>query len=152
MTHPTIRDAMPEDAPGLVPLLAALGYPAEVATVVERMRHLWLTDPGGRVLVAVLSTELLGFMTLHRTPTLHHPTDVGRITGIAVAATERGHGVGRHLVEAAERHFTELGLCRIEVTSGPTHEAAYEFYRRLGYVDQGLRFAKPLPQPPAPDR
>ncbi len=152
MAEPTIRDAVPEDAPGLVPLLGALGYPAQAAAVGERLRRLLSSDATGRVLVAVLDTELLGFVTLHCTPTLHHPTAIGRITGIAVAATERGHGVGRHLVEAAERHFTALGLCRIEVTSGPTHEAAYEFYRRLGYADQGLRFAKPLPQPPAPGR
>lgn len=151
MGNPTIRDATPEDAPGLVPLLAGLGYPADAATIVERLRHLRLSDPGGRVVVAVLGTELLGFMTLHCTPTLHHSTDVGRITGIAVAGTERGRGVGRHLVEAAERYFTALGLCRIEVTSGPTHEAAYAFYRHLGYTDQGLRFAKPLPQDPATD-
>jgi ribosomal protein S18 acetylase RimI-like enzyme len=152
MTQPTIRDATPQDAPRLVPLLAALGYPAEITTVVERLRHLGLRDPDGRVLVADLNSELLGFMTLHRTPTLHHPTDVGRITGIAVAGSERSRGVGRQLVEAAERHFTALGLCRIEVTSGPTHETAYGFYRRLGYLDHGLRFAKPLGQPSAPDR
>ncbi len=151
MARPTIRDARPADAAGLVPLLAALGYPSETAAVSERLQRLLAADTTGRVMVAVLDGELLGFMTLHCTPTLHRPTAVGRITGIAVAATERGHGVGRQLVEAAEQHFTAMGLCRIEVNSGPTHEEAYAFYRRLGYADQGLRFAKPLPQAPGTD-
>lgn len=148
MAEATIRDAVPEDAPGLVPLLAALGYPAPAATVAERLGRLRSSDASGRVLVADLEGELLGFATLHCTPTLHRPTLVGRITGIAVAASERGRGVGRQLIGAAEAYFSGLGLTRIEVTSGPTHEAAYDFYRRLGYADQGLRFGKSLT--PAP--
>jgi ribosomal protein S18 acetylase RimI-like enzyme len=73
---------------------------------------------------------------------LHRPTGVGRITGIAVRPPVKGTGIGRALVRAAEAHFREHGLGRLEVTSGPTHAPAYEFYRRLGYVDQGVRFAK----------
>jgi ribosomal protein S18 acetylase RimI-like enzyme len=146
MPAPQIRDAVPEDAPALVPLLAALGYPADASTVRARLGQLLSLDGTGRVLVAVLGPDVVGFATLHSTPTLHRATPVGRITGIAVDGRGRGLGVGRLLVEAAERHFAGLGLARIEVTSGPTHEAAYGFYRHLGYVDQGLRFGKVLLQ------
>jgi ribosomal protein S18 acetylase RimI-like enzyme len=61
-----------------------------------------------------------------------------------VSTEARGQGVGRALVDAAESHFRALGATRIEVTSGLTHQPSYEFYRTLGYVDQGLRFAKAL--------
>lgn len=148
MPRLTIRDATPDDVPELVPLLEALGYSADAATIRERLDHLRASDLTGRVIVAVLGSELLGFATLHCTPTLHRPTAVGRITGIAVTGDGRGNGVGRQLVEAAETHFAALGVTRIEVTSGPTHEPAYGFYRHLGYLDQGLRFAKPLPKAP----
>lgn len=148
MPTPMIRDAARNDAPGLVPLLEALGYPTDAATVRERLDHLFANDSTGRVLVAVLRSEVLGFATLHCTPTLHRPSAVGRITGLAVTDHGRGNGVGRQLVEAAEAHFAGLGVTRIEVTSGPTHEPAYGFYRHLGYLDQGLRFAKPLPTAP----
>jgi len=144
MSRPTIRNATVADAPGLVPLLADLGYPEQAATVERRLRHLLATDATGRVLIAELGSDIVGFATLHCTPTLHRPTPVGRITGIAVSAAGRGHGAGRLLVEAAEAYFAGLGLARIEVTSGPTHEAAYGFYRHLGFADQGLRFGKPL--------
>jgi PhnO protein len=140
----TIRDAGPDDAARLMPLLEALGYPAAADAIGERLRALLSTDPGARVLVAAIDGELVGFATLHSTPVLHRATPVGRITGIAVRPSARGAGVGRELVRAAESHFREQGFQRIEVTSGPMHEDAYPFYRRLGYTDQGVRFAKPL--------
>ncbi len=139
-----IRDAVPADAQQLAPLLDALGYPADPATIQARLAWLVTVDPTARVLVAQVGGALQGFATLHGTPTLHRPTLVGRITGLAVTDEARRHGVGRRLVEAAEDHFRALGATRIEVTSGPSHAPAYGFYRRLGYEDQGVRFAKPL--------
>lgn len=139
-----VRDAVAADALGLAPLLAELGYPADPATIEQRWQALLAADPTGRVLVAECEGRLVGFVTLHTTPVLHRATPVGRITGIAVLPDSQGSGVGRLLVEAAEAHFLHLGLARLEVTSGPTHERAYSFYRRLGYHHQGRRFAKPL--------
>ena len=139
-----VRDATPGDATGIVPLLDALGYPADRETIAVRLNALRLVDPAGRVLVAVEGDQVVGFATLHSTPVLHRATGVGRITGIAVRPSVQGRGVGRELLRAAEGHFRAQGLERIEVTSGPTHQAAYQFYRRLGYLDQGVRFAKSL--------
>ena len=139
-----IRDATPADAPGLEPLLAELGYPAAAGTIEARRQALLAGDPSARILVAEREGRLLGFAVLHATPVLHRPTAVGRITAIAVLPGLQGGGVGRALVAAAEAHFIALGLGRMEVTSGPTHERAWTFYRRLGYRDQGIRFGKPI--------
>jgi ribosomal protein S18 acetylase RimI-like enzyme len=144
-----VRDATPDDAEALGPLLAALGYPASPAVIGERLATLRASDRTGRTLVAAEGATLLGFATLHRTPTLHRDTAVGRITGIAVLPEAQGRGVGGLLVAAAEAHFQAQGITRVEVTSGPTHVAAYTFYRHRGYEDQGVRFAKRL-IPPAP--
>ena len=139
-----IRDAADADAAGLGPLLETLGYPADAESIAERLRAQRAADPTGRVLIALDGPEIVGFAVLHSTPALHRPTAVGRITAIAVTSSRQGRGVGRELLRAAEDHFRAQGLGRIEVTSGPTHQKAYEFYRRLGYEDQGVRFAKNL--------
>ena len=105
------------------------------------MSDLLRIDPTGRVLVASVDGRISGFAVLHVTPVLHRPTGVGRVTALAVLPSLRR----RRRPAAArtcERHFAALGLERIEVTSGPLHEQAYSFYRRLGYEDQGVRFAK----------
>ncbi len=139
-----IRDATLEDAEALAVLLRTLGYPADALTVMERLSHLLAADPSARVLVAVLDRDVVGFATLHLTPVLHRPTAVARVTALAVAPGHQGTGTGRALMEAAEAYFVTVGCARIEVTSGPTHLPAHTFYRRLGYADQGIRFAKPL--------
>ncbi len=132
------------DAAALVPLLEALGYPTDAATIAERLRTLTSTDPSTRTLVALVNGEIVGFATLHATPVLHRPTPVGRITGIAVLSSARGSGAGRALVAAAEAHFRALGCARLEVTSGVTHVPAYDCYRQRGDEDHGLRFANAL--------
>lgn len=139
-----IREATPGDAEALVPLMDCFGYPADTDTIRARVLALRASDPTGRILVAESAGRLLGFMTLHLTPTLHRPTVVGRITALAVLPENRGSGAGRLLVEAAEEYFATLGLSRIEVTSGPMHAPAHSFYRHLAYEDQGVRFAKVL--------
>jgi ribosomal protein S18 acetylase RimI-like enzyme len=144
MTDLRVRDAVPDDAPALAPLLTVLGYPTEPGVLRERLTGLLAEDRTARVLLAAVGDQVLGFITLHATPVLHRSTPVGRITALAVAPGHQGLGVGRRLVEAAEAHFASLGFRRIEVTSGTTHQRAYAFYRRLGYEDQGVRFARVL--------
>jgi uncharacterized membrane protein/GNAT superfamily N-acetyltransferase len=139
-----IRDATDEDAESLGALLETLGYPTDVAAVRARLDALRAADPAGRVIVAVAADQIVGFATLHTTPVLHRPTAVGRITGIAVQPAFQGGGIGGQLLRAAEEYFRGMGLGRIEVTSGPMHAPAHLFYRRHGYVDQGVRFAKTL--------
>jgi GNAT superfamily N-acetyltransferase len=142
MSRIVVRDAEPADAEALVPLLTALGYPASADLIRARMSDLLRTDPTGRVLVATVDGRISGFAALHVTPVLHRGTGVGRVTALAVLPSLQGAGIGKRLIETSERHFAALGLERIEVTSGPKHEHAYSFYRRLGYEDQGVRFAK----------
>jgi GNAT superfamily N-acetyltransferase len=139
-----IRDGTPDDAAGLAPSFAALGYPAEPATLRARLTAMLADDRTARILVAETGSEIIGFACLHETPMPHRPTAVGRITAIAVLDSARGTGAGRMLVETAEAHFRARGIARMEVTSGDNHAAAHPFYRHLGYADNGVRFSKAL--------
>jgi ribosomal protein S18 acetylase RimI-like enzyme len=145
MNDVRIRDVLDTDAEVLAPLLEVLGYETSPAVLRDRLAAMRRSDPSGRVLAAFDEAgRAVGFLTLHQTPVLHRSTAVGRITALAVDPRAQGLGVGRRLVEEGERLCREAGLARIEVTSGVTHTAAYDFYRHLGYADQGLRFAKGL--------
>jgi GNAT superfamily N-acetyltransferase len=145
MTQVLVRDAQDGDADAIAELLDRLGYPTAPSAIVKRMAALRRTDPTGRVLVALDGAgRPVGFLTLHATPVLHRPTSVGRITALVVDGRAQGTGVGRRLVEEGERLCREAGLGRLEITSGPAHVSACDFYRHLGYEDQGVRFAKPL--------
>jgi len=139
-----VRDATPDDADALSPVLATLGYPTDPAVVRERCAALLRSDPTARILVGEVDGRVLGVATLHVTPVLHRPSSVGRVTALAVVPAAQGSGVGRRLIEVAEQHFASLGLGRIEITSGTIHRPAYGFYRHLGYEDHGVRFAKTL--------
>jgi GNAT superfamily N-acetyltransferase len=146
MTDQTIqvREATADDVRALSLLMVVLGFPVSTETLTERLNRLQRTT-GDRVLVADDARKrVVGFAVVHLTPSLHRPTYIGRITAMAVAPDVQGHGVGRALVQAAEHHLRESGCERMEVTSSQRHAAAHVFYRRCGFEDDGVRFAKGL--------
>lgn len=144
MSPVQIRDATVSDAAGLSPLFATLGYPVAPGLLRSRLEALLRDDPTARVLLALEGDRVIGMATLHATPVLHRPTAVARVTALVVLPEVQGSGAGKALMQAAEAHFVAAGYRRIEVTSGPTHAAAHDFYRHLGYQDQGIRFAREL--------
>jgi predicted N-acetyltransferase YhbS len=137
-----IRAAELHDAPAISELLSELGFPSSAAVVSERLEA--LSVAGESILVAVRGGEVLGLLTLHITPVLHRPTPVGRLTALVVTVRERGKGVGRLLVNAAEQFFAARGCELVEVTSNLRLADAHSFYRRLGYEATSLRFKKSL--------
>ena len=137
-----IRDARPDDAPAMAVLLDQLGYPAPAATIAARLGA--YRDAGEVALVAARGADVVGLATVHVTPVLHRPTPVGRLTMLVIAEHERGRGVGRALVEAAERAVAARGCALIEVTSNRARTDAHAFYERLGYEPTSVRFKKSL--------
>jgi GNAT superfamily N-acetyltransferase len=137
-----IRDARPSDARALVPLLEELGYPAPAEVIAERLAELERINE--TVLVAADGDALRGVITVHVTPVLHRPTYVGRITSLVVAKDAHGRGIGRALVEAAERHLAKRGCALLEVTSNRKRTDAHAFYEHLGYELTSVRFWKSL--------
>jgi ribosomal protein S18 acetylase RimI-like enzyme len=63
---------------------------------------------------------------------------------LVVADEAQGKGIGKMLVEAAERRFREQGCELVEVTSNDRRTAAHAFYRHMGYERTSIRFAKDL--------
>ena len=139
----TIRTARQDDVPALAGLLTELGFPAPPDTVAARLTA--MLAQAHEILVAVREEERLGLLTVHITPVLHRPTPVGRITALVVTERARGQGIGRALVETAERLLARQGCGLIEVTSNRRLTGAHGFYERLGYETTSLRLKKSLP-------
>lgn len=138
-----VRDATPADIPHLVPLLDELGYPVEPEVLVDRFSK--YSAMGEQALVAERDNSIIGLLTLHRTPVLHRAGSVGRITNLVVRQSAHGQGVGRALMDTAEKRLWAEGCVLIEVTSNKKRTDAHAFYERLGYENTSYRFGKTPP-------
>lgn len=65
--------------------------------------------------------------------------------GMGVAASHRGQGIGRRLIEATLAHAARKGITRVELEVRADNLSAIRLYERLGFVvegrkRQGMRF------------
>lgn len=92
---------------------------------------------GGQVhFVARRGSELLGWCDVLR-QFAHTRQHVG-VLGMAVAASARGQGVGRRLIEAALAEALARGLTRVELTVHVDNAVAQALYRSVGFETEGL--------------
>lgn len=138
-----VRELRSGDMTQLLPLLNELGYPVERDVLLERFDA--FTKDGEHALVAERDGRIVGLLTMHVTPVLHRAGSVGRITTLVVEAASHGQGVGRALMDYAERRLWEKDCVMIEVTSNKKRTDAHAFYERLGYEQTSYRFAKQRP-------
>ena len=141
-SKPQVRAARPGDAPALTALIKSLGHEIDEKTVRKNIAA--LTKAGETPLVATLDKAVIGLCGIHRMVAIHRPAPVGRITVLVVAETAQDKGIGRMLVEEAERLLKQAGCQIVEVTSNDRLGAAHAFYRHMGYERTSIRFAKQL--------
>ena len=127
----TIRPATPDDAERIAGLFTDEGYPAGPSDIVERLER--FASEHSRVVVADNGGEVLGFVAIHALPRFEHSDRILRIMALVVDAGVRERGVGRMLMEEAERLGREVGAAFAEVTAGHHRPDARRFYEDLGY-------------------
>lgn len=150
----TIRPAAPSDAGAVAALAGELGYPTTAEAIETHLRRIRRAAPGqpAAVLVAELvgTSDIVGWVHVC-VPADLVKTDVADIWGLVVAATQRGLGIGRSLMAAAEAWAIDQGCRQVRLRSGSHRTEAHAFYRRLGYTIEKsqLTFSRSLV--PAPD-
>ncbi|MCU1446654.1 GNAT family acetyltransferase [Cryobacterium sp.] len=92
-----------------------------------------LDTPTSTVLGAVIDNRLVG------TVMVGHDGHRGWVYYLAVALTERGSGLGRTLMQAAEAWLVERGAVKVQLMVRETNAAVSGFYDRLGYTDADVR-------------
>lgn len=137
----TVRDASASDADALARLCTQLGYPTSPDQMPDRVARLGV-DPNARALVAEQNGNVIGLATIHLRFTMNHEAPIAQLTLLVVDESNRTHGVGRSLVEAAERWAKERGSHRINVTTALNRAGAHAFYERLSYSHTGRRYGK----------
>ena len=130
--HPiTLRRATAEDADRIASLFTDEGYPSGPSDIVERLAR--FGSPESQVIVADHDGEVLGFIAIHAVPRFEHSDRVLRVMALVVDAGVRERGIGRLLMEDAERVGRELGAAFSEVTAGHHRADAFRLYEELGY-------------------
>jgi GNAT superfamily N-acetyltransferase len=138
-----VRHATSTDAAEIARLLTQLGHPASTDDVHTRWPE-WAKEGNSALVAESEFGSLLGVCTLHSTRVLHRAKPVGRITALVVEEAERGRGIGRLLVAAAERELLRAGCGLLEITSNARRIEAHAFYESLGYEKTSVRLFKNL--------
>lgn len=125
-------------------LLAELGYPDNRTAEVRRRLAMWERETAGLALVAERQGQVVGIIAVAAIPYLEREGRWGRIVALVVSSACRGRGIGRRLVDAAEKAAGELGCITMEVTSARGRTESHPFYQNLGYEDWGARSARYL--------
>lgn len=120
-----------------------LGYRCDKTLVRERISQL---DPEREaVFVAVDDDKVIGYIHVEKYNTLYFETMVN-VLGIAVSLAFRRQGVGRALINRAEKWAEEKEITLMRLNSGIGRRDAHKFYRKLGYGSEKeqIRFIKRL--------
>ena len=142
----TIRDASAGDAQPLARLIGQLGYPAAANVLAERVSRL-AASPADRLVVAELEGQVVGLASIHVSLALEYDEPAAKLSALAVDERYRRRGIGEALVAAMEEEARMRGCRLIFLTSAQRRGDAHAFYRRIGFDETGLRFAKWLDGP-----
>jgi RimJ/RimL family protein N-acetyltransferase len=142
-----VRAADPRDADQLVALAREVGAEdegwlitdGEWRTGAEERRYLRSLRryPDAAVFVAEDGGRIVGRLSISRDahPASEHVADLG----VMVARDARRRGVGRALMEEAERWAVTVGVRKIELHVFPHNRPAIALYEGLGYEQEGFR-------------
>lgn len=127
----TIRAARESDTTAIARLAGELGYPSSADEALTRLQSVANRKEDG-AFVAEHDGSVAGWMHVFVANRLESDPFV-EIAGLVVADGSRGLGIGKALVETAERWARERGYRSVRVRSNVIRTEAHRFYENLGY-------------------
>ncbi|HEX8054999.1 MAG TPA: GNAT family N-acetyltransferase [Thermoleophilaceae bacterium] len=143
-----IRAARGDDFDGVTALLEGLGRPTVTDDTRDDARAVYraqVLDPNTHHMVAVApGGDLVGFCSLHYRTRLNHASEEAWVPDLFVAEHARYRGIGRGLLEEAERRAIARGCWHLTLESGHQRAEAHALYRGFRMRDSGRQFSKLL--------
>ena len=126
-----IRGAQLSDAAEMARLAIQLGYPISLDEMTKRLAAL-LANERHYIAVAASGAHLLGRVHVEHRSGIE-AGERAELMALVVDADARRGGVGRELVDAAEKWALSRGLSTLVVRSNAAREISHPFYLALGY-------------------
>lgn len=140
----TIRPVTRDDAEDVCRICCEdLGYQCDKYLVGERISQLDANREA--VFVAVADDKVVGYIHVEKYNTLYFET-MANILGLAVSGKCRKMGIGKALLEHAEKWASDNDITLMRLNTGTKRSSAHEFYRHMGYTSEKnqIRFVKRL--------
>ncbi len=142
-----IRPMKAGDAGPVADLCTQLGYPSSADQVARRFDQIEGSSEHDLFVAELPDGRLAGWLHMHDTRLLESDP-MAEVWGLVVDAEHRGLGIGRLLMEGAERWALAHGYDRVRLRSNVARKQAHEFYKRIGYdiIKRSYTFQKQLSQ------
>ena len=140
-----IRKAEQRDVPKLRSLFADLpGHELTVSDIEDRIKMVE-ESAIDELYVFEQESQIQGLLGFRIRENVEEPSRYGEISALAVKQGARKLGIGRALMEFAEKRAKELGCKGTWLVSGfGREEEAHRFYAKLRYTVTGYRFVKQI--------
>ena len=141
----TIGRVRRSDIKAIAALLTELsGRPVSVRAAANRIA-LVAADSEQTLLVARAAGEVVGLLAFRIRHNIESVSHYGEVSAVVVRSDWRKTGVGRALMERAERLARRRRCLGLWLVSGFGRERkAHKFYERYGFECTGFRFVKPF--------
>lgn len=151
----SMREASQADLPAILDLYAQPGMDdgkilslSQAQTLYKKM----CTYPNYKIFVTVAEQQVVGTFALLIVDSLaHQGKSLAVVEDVMVGPKVQGKGVGRFMMDFALKIAEEQGCYKVTLSSNLKRVLAHNFYKSLGFVEQGASFLvtpclEPLPQ------
>jgi ribosomal protein S18 acetylase RimI-like enzyme len=118
----------------------------QVWAALDETHEMLLARPGNVLFIAEVDGERAGLLWFGPNRNLVTGEEEGWIYNVTVLPAYRGQGIGRLLMEHAERHAKEAGFPVIGLMVAVHNQTARDLYHRLEYQDSNILMRKRLPE------
>lgn len=121
-----------KDAAAITSLIGQLGYESSITDTAQRIKSI-LPDPQHFAVVAEVDNKIVGW--IHAFITVHlQSNSFAEIGGMVVEENFRGKGIGKKLIDEAEKWAIKQNINKLRVRSNTIRKDAHQFYLNRGFA------------------